>query len=399
MISAQESRARTQSKNQAYYLISQNHPKILSKLALKKGDRVLSINNISIQNQKQFYQSLYKLLKNAKNFNIKLQRSGKQLLFSYKKTEQNNNKQKLDIFQKELKKPQIENKKPAPTKIKPSPPTIKKNLVPDKYKPYMQRAFVSSLNSFIYKAPDFDSLKLYSLPVGKKILISRKIFRPHHNFGSFYKIFLFGDQKIIGYISEAEVIPEFVKKDNNYSFNPNYSKAKKYKEKNKVLNLEEIESPAKNTQKIQIKKPFEGEIGLSTSFIKDSIYFDPKKQTLIGLHFSLHDLYFSPRLDAHLKSSIDLKSFYLELSAGYPILSNQSLVSLFALAGVDMYWENISTNSQPYYIFFDFGPSGALLAAIPINKQILFNLSGKAFYKIRKKSPAIKGSIGLQYRF
>ena len=315
-------------------------------------------------------------------------------------------------------------KSPAPVKasgMKSKPAPAKTRLVPDKYKPYMQRAFVSSLNSFIYKKPDFDSGQLYSLPIGKKILISRKIFRPDHNFGSFYKIFLFGDQKIVGYISEAEVIPEFLKaSDQNYQLNPRYKKAKVYKDKNKVLNLEEIENITKVRKRqrnfLAFHKKLKKQVGLSITgmdlnypyLYNKQQYFYFQRQALIGLDLSVQDLSSLYYLSAHVKSSIDFQKLYLEWFVGYRLLQD-SLFSVWILGGATMDWDNPynrqslsqgpiieSRSNRPA---FDVGPSGALMLSIPLTKKIHIHISPQIFYPMYQKYYNFNMSATLKYHF
>ena len=409
-VKARSKQPESRKKNSYYQIANPNQPKILSQLKLKKGDKIVSIAGKKRPHQKQFHQSLYKALKSSKPFEIKFRREGKLLVFFYQKDGQN----QLIVSQSKMRtRRRLASVKPASkkspvTKAKSASASGKKNLVPDKYKPYMQRAFISSLNSFIYKEDDFDSKKLYSLPVGKKILISRKIFRPHHNFGSFYKIFLFGNQKIIGYISEAEVIPEYVRSNNKtYQLNPLYKKAKIYKDKNKVLNLEEIEnitnSQKKRKSRLAFYKSLKKQIGLSSTWVDlNNPYIDSQKnsfnfqtQSLIGLDFGLQDIYPLHWLSAHVKSSLDFQKFYFELSAGHRLL-NQPLFSVFVLGGAGMYWGVLSVDPP---ISFDFGPSGALLANIPLNKNIHFNVSSQFFYLYYRGSSSFNVSAGLRYHF
>ena len=201
----------------------------------------------------------------------------------------------------------------------------KKSLVPDKYKPHLQKAFVISVNSFVYKKPDFDAQKLYPLQVGKNILISKKVFRPPHNFGSFYKVFLFRETKVVGYISEAEVAPEFIKFKGKYKINPAYKLAKEQLEKDKVLNLDLLENvnqaPQTETESSEKKDNSKNYIGLSAGVLKDNNYDLNPKDTYFGLKLSGYNLLISYlNMDLNLLTSSDLSSFYLDILIAHPLL-------------------------------------------------------------------------------
>lgn len=99
------------------------------------------------------------------------------------------------------------------------PTLAEKNKVP-----LVQRAFISASRAPVYKEPDFDAPQLYQLSSKTIVLISTKIYRPPHLFGTFYKVFMKRPKKIRGYISEIDLIPEFKKKNNGYIINPDYIK-------------------------------------------------------------------------------------------------------------------------------------------------------------------------------
>ena len=86
---------------------------------------------------------------------------------------------------------------------------------------YLQRAYVLQMNSKVYDRPHFDAQSIYIVPAGGKILISRKIFTPASKFGTFYKIFIHKDRKVVGYVSEIDVVSKFER--GGRTINPRYA--------------------------------------------------------------------------------------------------------------------------------------------------------------------------------
>lgn len=98
----------------------------------------------------------------------------------------------------------------------------KKNKVP-----LIQRGIVSQPVAIVYKKPDFDAPKIHSVTKNRIVVMSTKIYRPSHLFGSFYRVFINRPRKIRGYISEVDMIPEFKKKGSGYVMNYQYVKKEK----------------------------------------------------------------------------------------------------------------------------------------------------------------------------
>lgn len=94
----------------------------------------------------------------------------------------------------------------------------------NKQQPSIQRAVVTEHNALIYNRPDFDSRQIFKLPRNKIIVISTQIYRPKHLFGSFYRIYINKPQKVRGYISEVDVLPQYVQSKRGLSKNPAYKK-------------------------------------------------------------------------------------------------------------------------------------------------------------------------------
>ncbi|MCY4321199.1 MAG: hypothetical protein OXC37_02170 [Bdellovibrionaceae bacterium] len=370
-------------------------------MKLKKRDTILSIEKQAVTNKKQVYKILSGLLKNKSNLSLKLKRDSQELIFYYKAVPYKN-KKKLTLSQKELvtTEPLV---KSANKKIVQEEKKKKKTIVPKKYKPYMQRAYISSSNSFIYKDPDFDSIKLQTLPIGKQVLISKKIFRPSHNFGTFYKIFLFKEKKVIGYVSEAEVIPEFKRKDKKFISNPSFKLAKKYILENKILSLDSIEEIKNESNKSKSSKNTSSNkrkyiglsIGLTFPYTKA---FNLMENSFIGIKFSGYNLLISYlNMDINLIGSYDRRHFYLDILATYPIL-NFRHYHLFAMGGI-MSDLSLNENYLMHEKSIDYGLVGSLSLVIPLNKNMVLRLDGKANYKIQEMSFPLSSLTSLQIAF
>ena len=372
-------------------------------MKLKKGDVILSIEKQPVESKKQSYRLLSFLLKKKKEFSIVIHREKRNLLISYRILPY---KGKKKIIISDKKKIQLE-KKVVSQNIKPTEKlqNKKKTLIPEEYKPYMQRAYVSSLNSFVYKKANFDSIKLHPLSIGKKILISRKIFRPSHNFGTFYKVFLFKEKKVIGYISEAEVIPEFKRKEGVFIPNPSYKVAKKYKSENRVLDLEsikEIKKESKTSKSERKSSPAVNKrryIGLSFGLLTRQINFSfPKEDLFIGIKISGYNLLVSYlNMDINLTSTFDWRHFYLDILTAYPVLKSPYyyLLVMGGLMGNLRLDKDYATNPNS----IDYGPAGALSLLVPLNKNIMFRLDGKTVYEVNSHSMPFGFLASLQLAF
>ncbi|MBC6415529.1 MAG: hypothetical protein GDA46_03970 [Bdellovibrionales bacterium] len=368
---------------------------LLKKMKLKKGDVLLSINNQPLSNKQDFYQILYSLLKKQNPFQIILNRKGEKKLLNYKIQSHSSGKYKLQVSYEKF---------PEQKKIYPEENKLAKSLVPQKYKPHLQRAYINRMNSFVYSQPNFDTRKLYSLPLGKHVLISKKIFLPTHSFGSFYKIFLFKKKKLIGYVSEAEVIPEFFKKDNKYVSNPNYYKAKRYKNENKILKIEDLENIVTQKEKIQLeskslktsKKYLGFFLGLNNELIfsqKNPVHF------FAGLKLSTYSISLNTDFNLGLNSNKEVKSDFL---IGFSFLKTHSY-SLSFLGGLNGSLESISCDGRGHVFLgnfcIDYGLTGAFSFLRPLSQNILLKVEPKIEYQINKKKPFLTLIASLQFGF
>ena len=424
--------------NRGYQIPHSKKSKLLEKMNLKSGDYILSIDQKRIGGQSSFYKNLNLALKKSKSFQIKFQRGNKKIVLSYQSISQGAGKYKLKVLNKsssrqvassssKIKASSLNKVSPKAASSSPktktsrqnkvSPkksslsqnsskvksPSKRKSLVPEKLKDHVQRAYVSRSNSFVYSEPNFDAPKLQSLPIGKHILISRKIFLPPHSFGSFYRVFLFREKKRIGYVSEAEVISEFIKKDGGYSPNSNYKKAKWYKAKKQVLKIEEIEDNTPQSKKLERQREARKRLSLKTNFKKYagvslgySPYLNSSSQayenTFLGLKLSTYGS------KIHLDFNADLYRYKASSSllAGIPFIKSNNY-SLFLLGGGLTEYRFTPSNNYLYQI--DYGPMGAVSFLIPLNKKILLKLEFKGIYTIINKSASLKLLSGLQFTF
>ena len=99
----------------------------------------------------------------------------------------------------------------------------------------IQRALVSVEKSNVYEKPSFDSPVIGSVKYGSKILVTTKIYKGVGGFGAFYRTKL--KNKKIGYITDIEIIPEYIIIGNKLRPNEEY---KEFGLKEKTKHLEDI---------------------------------------------------------------------------------------------------------------------------------------------------------------
>ena len=381
------------------YRIPHKTKGLFGKMKLKKGDVIQSINGKSIQSKRQIHKKLSLAVKKQKRISLLITRNKKDFLISYKivphKTKSKiliSNVQKLKgktYSTKQRRIAAIKNKKSSKTK---------QTLVPEKYKAHLQRAYVVALNSFIYKKPDFDAPQLYALSIGEKVLISKKIFRPSHNFGSFYKILLFRPKKIIGYVAETEVVPEFLKREDKYEINPAYNLAKKQMKDDKALDIDLID---KVNQRKQLKQALKNNkrryVGLSLGLLTYPLPYHFEENILVGLKFSGYNLLI-PSINIDFNFTLtpyNFDFFHFDILAAYPLLKLNSY-HLFIMGGlkfdIDRRIQNMSDQNNP-------GAAGALALIIPISQKFLFRLDAKAEYGLSNQSFSSSVLSSLQIAF
>lgn len=420
------------------YKISQTDPgRLLKKMRLKKGDIIYSINGKNVHSKKQIYSILLLMQKLQKKSLLLVARNNQHFLISYSPFKPN---EKITISSvKKIKdrrklaslKDTLTSEEKDPTQLTDSTPPkketqaqlkntsspeehksvrqkeslsseettkekSKQSLVPTKYKEHLQLAYVIAVNSFVYKKPDFDSPQLYSLAPGERVLVSKKIFRPPHRFGSFYKVFVTQPKKIVGYISEVEVAPKFIKQKEKYKINPAYKIAKKQLQDNKVLDIDLIDKINQNRRipKSKSRSNKKRYTGLSMGFLFDSLLLDTpsnpfaKENILVGLKFSGYKLLLpSINLDLnftftplHFSSSPPyFKFLHFDTLLAFPLVKSQSFY-VFIMGGLkfDINRRNMETriNQNPH----NFGLAGALSLLVPVRQNILFRADIKNEY-------------------
>ena len=92
---------------------------------------------------------------------------------------------------------------------------------------YLQKAYVLQKSAIVYTHPDFDSTQITTIPAGTKITVSKKIHRPKHRFGTFYRIYISKPKKLRAYISEIDIVPRYVKSGSRFKINPEFDQVKK----------------------------------------------------------------------------------------------------------------------------------------------------------------------------
>ena len=382
-------------------------------MQLKSGDIILSVDHKQVSNQADFYKSLSSKLKKLKPFKVSLKRGKKRLFTHYQFIFYKKGQYKLKIVNKPPTRqiastPNSSQTKKNSSKIKSSSQSKKaKNLVPERYKPYMQRAYISRSNSFVYSKPNFDAPQLQSLSIGKLVLISRKVFLPPHGFGSFYRVFLFRKKKLIGYISEAEVIPEFIKKEDSYLANPSYKKAKAYKNKKQILKIEEIEDTVYQNQQLKIQKEIQKRLSLKTNYKKYlglslgySSYLNQanspiSENVFLGVKLSTYGSKINMDFNLDLHRYKGASSILIAL----PFIRSQTY-SLFVMGGGLMEYipyPSIPLTTSTFPI--DYGPIGAVSLLTPISKNFILKLEAKGDYKVLKKQVSLNLLSSLQFAF
>lgn len=287
---------------------------IFEDLGFKENDIISKINGIFIKNVKHFIKQLKKI-KNNSSFTFTLIRNNKTLLLNYiVEKDPDSSKYKYSLV------------KTSPQKEKPDPEDILK-----KYSHLFQKAYVQQPGgSLVYEKASFDSKQIYMIPFGEQIVISKKVLKPKKEIGTFYKIFIKKPQKIAGYISQVEVLPQTIKKGNKYVSNPEYALWKKKVKKNPLddqgifaSSFSESVKEEKEIEEIDRKTKSGRFIGvtLGTSFESKEKFTDKLR---FGLKLSGYNLLVSYinmdinfLFDSHWNNmSIDIMGGYIFLKAG-----------------------------------------------------------------------------------
>lgn len=273
---------------------------LFKKLELKENDVIVEVNDISIRNSRHFVKVFKKAGK--KDFTITLFRDNQVHRLSYIVSHDPLTLQ----YSYKIKK----------TKAREKPK--RKDLL-KQHSHILQEAYVVQSGTLVYAKPNFDAEQIYLIPYGKKITISRKVLKAKSGFGSFYKVFIKKPQKIVGYISEVEVVPELVKKKNKYSSNPKYVLFKKnIKGKSGEAVVPPMEPFVSETVTGDVKPERFIGIVVGSSFEGERSFMD---RFLFGLQFSGYNLLVSYiNMDINLIFNPSWKNAYFDVIGRYVFL-------------------------------------------------------------------------------
>ncbi len=341
------------------------------------------------------------LVKKGKKFSIKLKRKNKNYILVYKKIGKN---------YKLIKKSRLKSVKKHPKmKVKSHHVSKSKRNVLKKYKSHLQNGYVIVPEGLIYKQPDFDAEQIFYFKLGTKVLMSKKIFSPPHRFGTFYKVFMKKPKKIVGYISEVDVIPEYNRKVKN-QLNLKYKLLEKQLNKTGRLNLESLNKVDGKNRFTYDDKPVEDRFSLSNS--SSSKYY-------IGLSvggrynsrnpkFSINDLWLGLKWSGKALSGIEMDmnfnfvpshlpiifakkwlnyknlSFcHIDILAGYPLVAGYKYV-IYIMGGLQLDYDYVQLNQKKIPEWTP-GLVGALSFVKPIEKRFAFRMDLKIDYGFQER--------------
>ncbi len=92
---------------------------------------------------------------------------------------------------------------------------------------HLQKAYTLQRDAFVYTRADFDSLRITTIPAGSLVTVSKRVYRPKTNFGTFYRIYVNRPKKLKAYISEIDVVPRYIRKGSSYQPNPEFNIVKR----------------------------------------------------------------------------------------------------------------------------------------------------------------------------
>lgn len=216
---------------------------------------------------------------------------------------------------------------------------------------YLQRAYVLQMNSKIYDQPHFDALHIYTVPAGGKVLISRKIFTPPSKFGTFYKIFIHKDKKVVGYISEIEIVPQF-ERDGQNKINPRYAILRTQLSSGRKIKTEKTGEKAQWPDVSGIKEQPAVTKKKGNRFVGLSLLAEWDKERnirgfLAGIKFSGYGVLSSSlNMDMNIMSDRGLRNFYFDLQGIYDLIRGRGS-SLYFGGGLEMNIERVSQKVVP----------------------------------------------------
>ena len=253
-----------------------------------------------------------------------------------------------------------------------------------KHKKKLQVAYVLQLNAIIYKNPHFDSEQIHYISSGERIIVSKKIYYPLNRFGSFYKVYVKKPRKIVGYISEVDVIPQFIKENKKYTLNSQFTLAERYKgDVNKIASQNRSRPRKKKSffdNKGQYKNRF---IGISLAFPTNGqkFYFLPQ----LGIKLSGYNLLISNfnmdfNIASGLSKPIQIKTDFLGVYDKVKLIQRFPLLIGLGLR------VNIDVPPVPDQTKNILSAIGSLGTRIPITHFIFFVMDFRFDFPLRKNN-------------
>lgn len=417
-------------------------------LGLQAGDKIKSLNAKPVKTLKVFIKNLSSFEIGGEIFLV-ITRKNKQYLLNYKiigknkyklikKTDfikslmknpkknkkikrSNRNTFKTNRKNKLKKKPSDNPKKNISSKKKPLPKRASlKNGILNRYRKHLQEAYIISPMSFIYKTPHFDSKQLFHLREGDQIIVSKKVFTPAHRFGTFYKAFIKSPKKVVGYVSEIEVIPEFVQQsDKKYEKNTCYNKIKTQIAKKGQFNLNSLSGrdfvcaggskPVTITPKNIFSKSGDRHVGFSVSGMSSLFKFrniPERYEPMLGVKLSGKRLLI-PYIDMDINLAInyDLNEVYGDLLVGYPVIGSDTFV-IYPLLGFNFNYHlqkkpsNTEVTSRDTQVTnYSIGPVAGLSVVLPVQNIWAVRGDVKINYGLVSKKGQSLFTISLQRMF
>ena len=331
------------SKGFALSVVKKKSP--LHQLGLKKKDVIKKVNGESISSMKKLLHLLQKAKPGKKN-HLVFERGKKSWLLYFKvkkikvSVKGKKSKVKRRQYQKiKLMREKVSSKKRARVQKK-SKKQKRKNIISwdefskkemnllNKNKKRLQKGYIFQESSFIYSKPNFDSKKVQYLPQGTYVVMSKKIYAPPSKFGTFYKVFFNKNKKEVGFVSEAEVEPQFQK---NGSLNLRYKVIENPAEKLKLKALSNQNSK-KTEKKVESESKGRFFVGL-TYGLKDlqkisSIQSQALEYSFVGLNLDI-DSFLNPYLYVSLNIMADISSFQKK---------HLSVIGFYKLFNAVTYW-------------------------------------------------------------
>ena len=114
---------------------------------------------------------------------------------------------------------------------------------------HLQKAYVIQKDAIVYSRPDFDALRITTIPAGSLVTISKKVYRPKTHFGTFYHIYIVKPKKLRAYISEIDVVPHYIRRGLKYQLNPEFKMVKK-----KLRKVRQFEANSAPDQEVDLSE-------------------------------------------------------------------------------------------------------------------------------------------------